>query len=87
MVPIIKKMELAIREVASYNNKLPSYIDILWVNVCNWNLMHIDKELLLNRIDVVLNQVAKENHLLLEESKHETMVLKKQRRQKNKDVK
>ena len=31
--------------------------------------------------------MAKENHLPLEESKHETLVLRQKRRQKNKDVK
>ena len=44
-------------------------------------------ELLLKRINEVVNQVAKENHLPLEESNHETLVLRKKRRQKNKDVK
>ena len=43
-------------------------------------------ELLLKRIDEVVNRVAKENHLHLEESKHEMLVLRKKRRQKNKDV-
>ena len=44
-------------------------------------------ELLLKRIDEVINRVAKENHLPLKESKHEMFVLRKKRRKKNKDVK
>ena len=44
-------------------------------------------ELLLKRIDEVVNQVAKENHLPLKESKHKTLMLRKKRRQKNKYVK
>ena len=77
IAPIIKKMEIAIREVAPYDNELPSYVDDLHVNICNWNRIHVDMELLLKRIDEVVNRVAKENHLPLEESKHETLVLRK----------
>ena len=87
MAPIIKKMEIVIREVAPYDNELPSYIDNLHVHICNWNRIHVDMRLLLNRIAEVVNRVARENHLPLEESKHETLVLRKKRRQKNKDVK
>ena len=87
MAPIIGKMEIAIREVAPYDNEIPSYIDDLHVNICNWNRIHVDMELLLKRIDEVVNRIAKENHLHLKESKHETLVLSKKRRQKNKDVK
>ena len=35
MVPIIRKMEIAIREVAPYDNELPSYVNDLHVNICN----------------------------------------------------
>ena len=87
MASIIKKMEIAIREVALYDNELPSYVDDLHVNICNWNHIHVNMELLLKRINEVVNRVAKENHLPLEESKHEMLVLRKKRRQKNKDVK
>ena len=87
MVPIIKKMEIAIREVALYDNKLPSYVDDLYVNIYNWNRIYVDMELLLKRVDEVVNWVVKENHLPLEELKHEKLVLRKKRRQKNKDVK
>ena len=44
-------------------------------------------ELLLKRINQVVNQVARENHLLLEELKHETQVLQKKKRKKNTKVK
>ena len=87
MAPIIRKMEVAIREVALYDNELPSYVNDLHVNICNWNRIYVDMELQLERINEVVNRVAKENYLPLEESKHETLVLRKKRRKKNKDVK
>ena len=65
MKPIIKKMEIAIREVVPYDNELPSYVDDLHINICNLNLMHVNMELLLKRIDTVIYQLAKDNHLLL----------------------
>ena len=40
----------------------------------------------MKRVDKVVSRVAKENHLLLEGSKHKTLLLRKKRRQKNKDV-
>ena len=87
MAPIIKKMEIVIKEIAPYDNKLLLYVDDLHINICNWNRVHVDIELLLKRIDEVVNRVVKENQLPLEESKHETLVLRKKRRKKNKDVK
>ena len=86
MAPIIRKMKIAIRAVAPYDNKLPSYVDDVYVTICNWNKDHIDKKLLLNRIDKVVNRVLRENLLLLEESKHEMLVLRNKRRQKNKNI-
>ena len=65
MVPIIRKMETAIREVAPYDNELSSYIDDLHVNICKWNRINVDIELLLKRIDIVVNQLARENYALL----------------------
>ena len=47
----------------------------------------MDMELLLKRINKVVNRVVKENHLLLEELKHESLVLRKKRWKKHKDVK
>ena len=44
-------------------------------------------ELLLKRVNKVVNWVAQENYLPLEESKHKTIVLRKKSRQKNGDVK
>ena len=76
-----------IREVAPYDNELPSYVDDLRFNICNWNRIHVDMELLLKWIDKVFNKVARENHLPLEESRHETLMLRKKRRQKNPDLK
>ena len=79
MAPIIRKIEIAIKEIAPCDKKLPSYVDDMHVNICNWNKIHVDMELLLRRIDKVVNQVAKENHLPLEESKYKTLLLREKR--------
>jgi len=42
---------------------------------------------ILKEADVIVNKIAAENHLPLKESKHECLVLKKNRKKKNKDVK
>ena len=78
-------MEIAIREVALYNNELPSYVDDLHVNICNWNQIYVNMELLLKRINKVVNKIVKENHLPLKESKYKMLVLRKKKKQKNKD--
>jgi len=41
----------------------------------------------LDEANKIVNRIAAENHLPLEDSKHERLVLKKKRRKKNKDVK
>ena len=76
-----------IRKVALYDNKLSSYVDDLHINICNWNRIHVDMELLLKRIDEVVNCTPKENHLPLNESKHETLMQRKKKRKENKEVK
>ena len=48
-------MEIAIKEVALYDNKLLSYVNDLHVNKYNWNRIYVDMELLLKRIDKVVN--------------------------------
>ena len=70
MAPMIKKMEIVIREGVLYDMDLPSFIDGLHINICNWNRSYVDMKLLLKRINRLVNWVAKENHLLLEVSKH-----------------
>ena len=82
MAPSIRKMEIAIKAVTTYDNELSLYVDDLHVNIYNRNMIHIDVELLLQRIEVVVNQVARENHLPLRESKHQTLVLRKKRSKK-----
>ena len=77
MAPIIRKMKIAIKEIAPYDNELLSHVNDLHVTICNWNPIHINMELLLKRIDEVVNSVATENHLLLEDSKHETLMRRK----------
>jgi len=42
---------------------------------------------LLEEADGIVNSIAAENHLPLENSKHEKLVLQNKRRKKNKDVK
>ena len=87
MVSIIRKIEIAIKEVALCNNKLLSYVDDLHVNIYNWNRIDVDIERLLKSIEEVVNWVARENHLPLEESKYETLVLRKKRRQNTQNMK
>ena len=41
----------------------------------------------MKRVDEVVKSVVKENHLLLEELKYKILMLKKQRRQKNNNIK
>jgi len=41
----------------------------------------------LDEADKIVNRIAAENHLPLEDSKHERLILQKKRRRKNKDVK
>ena len=86
MAPMIKKMEIVIREVVPCVNELSSYVDDLHINICNWNRIHVNMKLQMKRIDEVVNRIVKENHLPLEESKYETLVLREKRRKKNKDV-
>lgn len=42
IVPIIRKMEIAIREVIPCDNELLSYVHNLRVNICNWNRIHVN---------------------------------------------
>ena len=80
-------MEWIINKIAPYDNKLASYINDLHINICIWNQFHIDIKALLIKVNEVINQIAKENYLPLEESKYKMLVLRKIRIQKNKDVK
>ena len=43
-------------------------------------------EALLNRVDELVNQIAKENHVPLEEPKHNILVLTKKTHNQNKNV-
>ena len=87
MAPIIRKIEIAIRKVAPCDNKLLLHVDDLHVNICNWNQVYNNMKLLLKRLDEVVNWMAKENHLLLKELKHEMPMLRKKRRLQDNDVK
>jgi len=41
----------------------------------------------LNEVDKIVNRIVVENHLPLEDSKHEWLILQKKRRKMNKNVK
>ena len=87
MAPIIIKMETAIKTVSLYNNKLPSYVNNFYVNICNWKQIQPYMKAFLKKVDEMIYQMIKENYLSLEESKHKTLVLRKKRQNKNKDIK
>lgn len=68
------KMEVAVRKAAGpWDIELSSYVDDLHLNICIWDRIHAGLKMnsLLNEADKAVNRAAKENHLPLEESKHE----------------
>jgi len=91
MAPIITKMEEALKaKWPSFDLELPSYVDDLYLGVSIWDKIKaggIDMEGILDEADKIVNRIAAENHLPLEDSKHEKLVLRNKRRKKNKDVK
>ena len=56
----------------------------IWERIMAWGIK-LDE--VLDEADKIVNRIAAENHLPLEDSKHERLVLQKKRRRKNKDVK
>jgi len=91
MAPIITKMEEALKSKwPSFDLELPSYVDDLHLRVSIWDKIKargIDMEGILDEADKIINRIAAENHLPLEDSKHEKLVLRNNRRKKNKGVK
>jgi len=70
--------------------ELQSYVDDLHLGVSIWERIMaqgIKMDEVLEEADKIVNRIAAENHLPLENSKHERLVLQKKRRKKNKDVK
>jgi len=91
MAPIITKMEEALKNRwPTVDLELPSYVDNLHLGVSIWDRIMargIKMNEVLDEADKIVNRIAAENHLPLEDSKHERLILKKKRRRKNKDVK
>jgi len=91
MAPIITKMEEALKNRwPTFDLELPSYVDDLHLGVSIWERIMargIKMDEVLDEADKIVNRIAAENRLPLEDSKHERLILQKKRRRKNKDVK
>jgi len=91
MAPIITKMEEALKRYwPMFNLEIPSYVDDLYLGVSIWERImarSIKMDEVLDEADKIVNRIVAENHLPLEDLKHERLVLQKKRRKKNKDVK
>jgi len=91
MAPIITKMEEALKNRwPTLDLELPLYVDDLHLGVSIWERVMargIKMDEVLDEADKIVNKIAAENHLPLEDSKHERLVLQKKRRRKNKKVK
>jgi len=88
---IITKMEEALKNRwPAFDLELPSYVDDLHLGVSRWERIMargIKMDEVLDEANKIVNRIAAENHLPLEDSKHERLVLQKKSRKKNKDVK
>jgi len=74
----------------TFDLELSSYVDDLHLGVSIWNRIMargIKMDEVLDEADKIVNRIVAENHLPLEDSKHEQLILQKKRRKKNKDVK
>ena len=70
--------------------ELSSYVDDLHLGVSIWKremVQGIKMDGILKKTDEIVNRIAAENHLRLEDSKYEWLVLQRKRRKKNKDMK
>ena len=87
MALIITKMEEVLkREWPCWNLELPSYLNDLHLGVliCQKEMARgIDIDRILKKVDVIVNGIVAEKHLLLEGSKHERLLLQRKRRKKN----
>jgi len=81
MAPIITKMEEALKlEWPCFDLGLPLYVDDLHLGVSIWRremARGIKMDGVLESADIIVNRIAAENHLPLEDSKHEWLVLQK----------
>jgi len=91
IAPIITKMEETLKaKWPSFDLELPSYVNDLHLGVSIWDKIKaqgINMEGILDEVDKIVHRIAAENHLPLEDSKHEKLVLRNKRRKKNKEVK
>ena len=70
--------------------EIPSYVDDLHEGIYIWEpdvAKRCNMGAMLEEADAEVNKIAKENHLPLEDSKHEWLVLRMKRRRKHADVK
>jgi len=91
MAPIITKMEEALKNRwPTFDLELPSYVVDLHLGVSIWERIMargIKMDEVLDEADKIVNRIAAESHLPLEDSKHERLILQKKRRRNNKDMK
>jgi len=91
MAPIIEKMEEEVRRVwPTLEIKLRSHVDDLHLGVhttTREQARGLDVMTVLNNVDGIINRVAQENHLPLEEAKHEKLVLRDKKRRRKAEVK
>jgi len=91
MALIITKMKETLKaKWPSFDLELLSYVDDLHLGVSIWDKIKaqgINMEEILDEANKIVNRIAAENHLPLEDSKHEKLALRNKRRKKNKDVK
>ena len=70
--------------------EMPSYVDDLQGGIYIWEpdvAKRCNMRAMLEEANVEVNRIAEENHLLLEDSKHEKLVLRIEKRKKSADVK
>jgi len=86
MAPIITKMEERLKaKWPSLDLEHPSYLDDLHLGVSIWDKIKapgINMKGILDEADKIVNRIAGENHLPLEDSKYEKLVPRNKRRKK-----
>jgi len=92
IAPIITKMETALEvkfAVKRAEIEMLSYIDDLQGDIYIWEpdvVKRCNMGAMLEEPNVEVNRIAEENHLPLEDSKHERLVLRTKRRKKSADM-
>jgi len=79
MAPIITKIVEALKnQWPTFDLELPSYVDDLHLRVSIWERIiarGIKMDEVLDVVNKIVNRIAAENHLPLEDSKHELLIL------------